>query len=118
MRLEDLLELNRYVELNAPASPFGISRDEVLVYIKPFERVAIRFESTLDLAYGLHRDDVLADEHGIDSCESDTRLFAEGLLAAILPKVSEYQLEKLVAVFSLEYERTKAERLARTKLRN
>lgn len=89
-----------------PPSPAAI------VPLREGERFVVQFEDSSELSgHGPWRNDELANQ-GIDCSGEDARSFAQGLLNAINDRLSMYELEHIVAVFSTELARREAERQA------
>jgi len=70
-----------------------------IVHLHPHCRMTIQVEIAADLAYGLDRNEHLA-EMGVSSAELDSKAFAKSLLGAIQDHLSIANLRDLKEVFS------------------
>jgi len=85
----------------------------VVVPLREGERFIVRLEESKVLrSYGPWRNDELA-EQGVACCEQDAQSFAQGLLDAVLDRLSDYELEHVVAAFAAELRQRQNEASAR-----
>jgi hypothetical protein len=80
-----------------------------IVYKDPGVRLSIQIEESVDIAFGMQREDDLA-KAGISGAHTDSVSFATELLKAIGGELSILDMENIVAVFSAELKVLNADR--------